>query len=145
MDKKQWYVSLLSAITALAALFALWPNFEPALDWFVRTSALILLRPQVQAVLASIAVGVLLAGLLPHVPLPWWQRRPSGTTKAVTRFLCVLVTFAACMALSDPHSAFEQRSALVYSTLAAFASSAVWTTLSGLLYRVGNLKPESLK
>jgi len=141
MDKSKLYTSLLSIVGALAALFAFWPNFEPALDWFVRTSILILERPVVQAVLASMSIGVLLAGFLPHLHL--LDHWPAGRTKAVTRLLCVAVTFGCCYVLINPEDS-QQQYALVYATLAGLASSAAWTTISGLLYRVAP-KPESLK
>lgn len=138
--------SFIATATAILGLFAFWDKgVGAAATWFIDTSALILLRPQVQAVLTSIAVGVLLAGFLPHVPLPWVQRLQPSTTKALTRLVCVLVTFSTCMALSDPQNPFETRSALVYATLAALSASAAWTTLAGLIYRFQHIRPESLK
>lgn len=137
MSAKFW-TGLGAALVPIGAVAAMWPQFEPALDWFVRTSALILERPTVQALIVSMLLGVLLAGFLPHVVPGTW--RPSAT-KAITRGLCMTVTFAACgVLLRDQPAAY----ALVYCTLSALASSAVWTTASGLLYRVAD-KPESLK
>ncbi len=141
MDAKKWWAGLGAALVPVAAVFAMWPSFEPALDWFVRTSTTILERPTVQALLTSMTTGVLMALFLPHV-LP--DKLSAGVTKALTRFLCGSVAFAACYVLLAPHTRQEQSYALVYATLAWLASAQVWTTASGLLYRVAE-KPESLK
>jgi hypothetical protein len=141
MDKSKWYASLISVIAALAGIFAFWPSFEPALDWFIRNSAIILERPQVQAVIASIVIGVLLAGFLPHIAPGKW---PAEQTKALTRFVSFAVTGICAYFLANPSNAVESRTAMIYALLAALASAQVWTTLSGLLYRVAP-KPESLK
>lgn len=141
MDKNKWYASALSFVAALAGIFAFWPTFEPALDWFVKNLALIIMRPQVQAIMASITIGVLLAGFLPHaVPGRWSMER----TKALTRFACFIVTGVCSYVLTNPTSPADVRTALIYALLAALASSQVWTTFSGLLYRVTD-KPDSLK
>lgn len=141
MDKSKWLASALSVVTALAGIFAFWPTFEPALDWFVKTSSLILGRPQVQAVIASITIGVMLAGVLPHVAPDNW---PSSRTKALTRLVSFLVTGVCAYYLAAPINPVDQRTALIYALLAALASAQVWTTLSGILYKVAP-KPESLK
>jgi len=141
MDKPKLFASLLSVVTALAGIFAFWPSFEPALDWFVRNSAIILERPQVQAVIASMMIGVLLAGFLPHIVPGKW---PSEKTQALTRLVCFLVTGICAYVLANPRDAVEMRTALIYALLAALASAQVWTTMSGLIYRVAP-KPESLK
>jgi peptidoglycan/LPS O-acetylase OafA/YrhL len=141
MNTPKWQAGILSAVAGLAAIFAFWPSFEPALDWFIKNSAIILERPQVQAVIASIAIGVMLAGFLPHVVPGRW---PAETTKALTRLVCFLVTGICAYFLANPTNPVESRTALIYALLAALASAQVWTTLSGLLYRVAP-KPESLK
>ena len=141
-DPKKWWAGLGAALVPVAAVFAMWPTFEPALEWFVKTSILILERPVVQAVLVSMAIGVLLAGFLPHLHL--LDNWPPSRTRAVTRGLCIAVTFAACYVLLNPVDSQQQAYALVYATLSGLASSAVWTTISNLLYRVAP-KPESLK
>lgn len=141
-DRKKWWTGLGAALLPVAAVFAMWPSFEPAFDWFFRMTMLILDRPVVQAVLGSMTVGVLLAGFLPHLHL--LDRWPAERTKAVTRLLCVAVTFACCYILLNPQDSQQQSYALVYATLAGLASSAAWTTAAGLLYRVAD-KPESLK
>ena len=141
MNTGKWWAGLGAALVPVAAVFALWPTFEPALDWFVKTSILILDRPVVQALIVSMAIGVMLSGFLPHLAPAKWQ--PS-TTRLVTRLVCGGVTFASCYALLNPQDAAQQRYALVYCTLAWMASAQVWTTLSNLFYRVAP-KPESLK
>jgi len=141
MDKSKWYASLLSVVAALAGIFAFWPSFEPALDWFIKNSAIILERPQVQAVLGSMTIGVLLAGFLPHVAPGRW---PMERTEALTRLVCFVVTGICAYFLAAPANPVEVRTALIYALLAALASAQVWTTLSGLIYRVAP-KPESLK
>ena len=141
MDKTKWGAGLLSVVATLAAVFAFWPSFEPALDWFIKNSAIILERPQVQAVLGSMTIGVLLAGFLPHVAPGHW---PMEKTKALTRFASFLVTGICAYYLAAPSNPVEVRTALIYALLAALASAQVWTTLSGLVYKVAT-KPESLK
>lgn len=141
MEKSKWQAALLSTVTALAGIFAFWPTFEPALDWFIKNSAIILERPQVQAVLGSMTIGVLLAGFLPHVAPGHW---PMEKTKALTRFVSFLVTGICAYYLAAPTNPVEVRTAMIYALLAALASAQVWTTLSGLLYKVAP-KPESLK
>lgn len=136
---KAFWTATAATVAPIAAVAAMWPNFEPALDWFVRTSSLILERPTVQAVIVSMTLGVLLALFIPQIAPGKWQ--PS-TTKAMTRVLCMAVTFASCLVLLRGQQ--EASITLVYATLSALASSAVWTTASGLLYRVTD-KPESLK
>ncbi len=141
MDKSKWYASLLSVVAALAGLFAFWPTFEPALDWFVKNSAIILMRPQVQAVIVAIAIGVLLAGFLPYIAPGKW---PAARTEALTRLVCFLTTGTCAYFLAAPVTPTDVRTALIYALLAALASAQVWTTLSGLLHRV-TPKPESLQ
>lgn len=141
MNTPKWQAGLLSLVTGLAAVFAFWPSFEPALDWFVKNSAIILERPQVQAVIGAITIGVLLALFLPHMLPGKWSRT---TTKAVTRFVSFLTTGICAYVLANPTNPVEVRTALVYALLAALASAQLWTTFSGLLYRVAPT-PESLK
>jgi hypothetical protein len=141
MNAPKWQAGILSAVAGLAAIFAFWPSFEPALDWFIKNSAIILERPQVQAVLGSMTIGVLLAGFLPHVAPGYW---PMERTKALTRLVSFLVTGICAYYLAAPTNPVEVRTAMIYALLAALASAQVWTTLSGLLYKVAP-KPESLK
>lgn len=141
-DKAKWWAGVAAGLAPIAVVAAMWPSFEPALDWFMKTSLLILERPVVQAVLVSMGIGVLLAGFLPHLHL--LDNWPPSRTRAVTRGLCIAVTFAACYVLLSPVDSQQQAYALVYATLSGLASSAVWTTISNLLYRVAP-KPESLK
>lgn len=137
---KAWWTGAGAALVPIAAVFAMWGNFEPALDWFVKTSILILERPVVQAVIVSMVIGVMLSGFLPHILPGKWQ--PS-TTRMVTRLVCGGVTFIACYVLLNPTPG-QEPIALVYCTLAWMSSASVWTTLSNLFYRVAP-KPESLK
>lgn len=141
MDAKKWWAGLGAALVPIAAVFAMWPSFEPALDWFVRVSMLILDRPTVQAVLVSMTVGVLLSGWLPHFAPATW---PAGRTEGVTKFLCGILTFLSCYFLLNPHGLEEQKIALVYCGLSCLASAQAWTMASGLFYRIA-AKPESLK
>ncbi len=133
--------AFIATITPLLGLFAFWSNIQPAAEWLVHTSALILERPQVQAVIGSMTIGVLFAGMLPHwMPGRWAPE----TTKALTRLTCFLLTGICCFLLTDPKTPVETRTALIYALMAALAAPQVWTTLSGLFYRVA-AKPESLK
>lgn len=132
----------LTTIGAIVAAVGLgWGQIEPLATWLVANLGIILQRPQVQAVLTSMTIGVLLAGLLPHV-LP--GRLEAATTKTLTRLLCVVVTFGCAYWLTDPQNDVERRTALIYAFMSSLAASAIWTTLSGLVYRVAP-RPESLK
>ncbi len=141
MDAKKWWAGIAAGLAPIAVVAAMWPSFEPFLDWFVKVSLLILDRPTVQAVLASMALGVLLAGWLPHFAPDKWE---AGRTKAVTRFVSFVLTFAGCYVLLHPQTLQEQAYALFYCGLSSVASAQAWTTASGLLYRMKD-KPESLK
>jgi hypothetical protein len=141
---KTTITSFASAATALLALFAFWPQVQPAADWFLSTSGSLLQRPIVQAVITAITIGVLLASVIPHLPFPIMARWEPGTTKAVTRTFCMSVAGYCAYTLIDPASQKARESALIFSLLAALGSSAVWTTLAGLLYRF-KARPESLK
>ncbi len=134
----------LTAATSVVALLALWPQVQPFADWLLVTSGSLLQRPVVHAVLTAVTLGVLVAGFVPHIPLGLIQRWPVGTTKAVTRSVGVIVAFLVAYRLQAPSSQKEVEAAFIFSTLAATTTSAAWTTLSGLLYRV-KAKPESLK
>lgn len=144
MEKKKWYTSLLATLTAMGVLFAQWSNFEQALDWFLKVSMLILDRPTIQAVIVSILAGVSLASFLPHTPFPCRRRWSPNKTKYWTRFTAVTTTAIFCVILLQPKGIDAWSVAFPYATLAAGLSSALWTTLAGLLYKVVP-KPESLK
>jgi hypothetical protein len=133
-----------SAISTVLGLFAFWPSVQPFADWFIATSGNLLQRPVVHAVLTAVTLGVLVAGFVPHIPLKLIQNWPPTTTKAVTRSVGVLVAFLVAYRLQGPSTQKEIEAALIFSTLAATTTSAAWTTLSGLLYRV-KAKPESLQ
>lgn len=133
-----------SAISTVLALFAFWPSIQPFADWFLLTSGSLLQRPVVHAVLTAITVGVLLAAFIPHLPIPRMAQWKPDTTKAVTRLVGVLVAFVVAYRLQAPANQLQVEAALIFSTLAAVATSAVWTTFAGLFYRVVT-RPESLK
>lgn len=134
----------ITAATSVVALLALWPQVQPFADWLLATSGTLLGRPVVRAVLTAVTLGVLVAGFVPHIPLKFIQNWPPATTKAVTRSVGVLVAFLVAYRLQGPTTQKEIEAALIFSTLAATTTSAAWTTLSGLLYRV-KAKPESLQ
>jgi hypothetical protein len=136
--------AMVSAIGSALALFAFWPQVQPFADWFLTTSGSLLQRPVVHSVLTAITVGVLLAAFIPHLPIPRMARWAPDTTKAVTRLACVLVTFMVAYRLQAPGSQREIEAALIFSTLAALAASAAWTTFAGFFYRF-KARPESLK
>lgn len=140
-EKKTLTAWLVSLGATAAAIGVFWQHIEPMATWFVTNSGIILQRPQVQAVITSMVIGVLLAGALPHI-LP--GRFDAGLTKALTRLLCVVVTFACAYWLTDPQNDVERRTAMIYALMSALSASAIWTTVSGLVYRVAG-KPESLK
>lgn len=144
MENKKWFASFVASITALGMLFAQWANFEQALDWFLKVSLLIMERPTIQAVIVSIMAGVSLASFIPHLPIPWLRNWSPDKTKYWTRFTAIVTTFGFCALLLHPQDIDQWSVAFPYCTLAAGLSSALWTTLSGLLYRVVT-KPESLK
>jgi hypothetical protein len=142
--KKKWYASLISVLTAAAGVLAFWPSFEPALEWFLKVSMIILENQVARAVMTSIIAGVSLASFVPHIPSQRIHDWPAHKTKAVTRTVAVITTFACCLLLLQPGSPYTWAVAFFHATIAAGFSSAVWTTLSGLYYRIAP-RPESLK
>lgn len=133
-----------AAATAIVGVLALWPQAQPFVDWFLSTSGNLLQRPVVHAVITAIAVGVLVAAFIPHIPLPHMDRLEPNTTKALTRTVAVVVSFLVAYRLQAPSTGKEQEAALIFSTLAAGTTSALWTTFAGFLYRF-KARPESLK
>ena len=142
--KKKWYASMISVLTAAAGVLAFWPSFEPALEWFLKVSMIILDKPLNQAILTAIIAGVSLASFVPHIPLRCVHDWPPQKTRAVTRTVAVVTTFVCCLLLLAPDTRYAWAVAFFQATIAAGFSSAVWTTLSGLYYRIA-AKPESLK
>jgi hypothetical protein len=134
----------LTAATSVVALLALWPQVQPFADWFLSTSGSLLQRPVVHAVLTAIALGVGFAAFIPHLPIPHMDRWKADTTKAWTRFVGVLIAGVVAYRLQAPETQAQIEAALIFSTLAAVSTSAVWTTFAGLLYRF-KARPESLK
>lgn len=133
-----------AAITPLLALAAFWPSIEPAANWFLATIGRILERPVVHSVVTAITLGVLFAAFVPHVPWKRVQAWAPDRTKMVTRCVAVAIAGLVAFRLQHPKSADEYEAAIIFSTLAAGFTSALWTTLAGFLYRVKD-KPESLK
>jgi hypothetical protein len=131
-----------AAATAILGVLALWPAAQPFADWFLTTSGSLLQRPVVHAVITAIALGVLVAAFVPHLPI--LNRLKPDTTKAVTRLVGVVVAFVVAYRLQAPGTDKEQEAALIFSTLAAGTTSAAWTTFAGLFYRF-KARPESLK
>lgn len=131
-----------SAISTVLALFAFWPQVQPFADWFLTTSGSLLQRPVVHAVITAITLGVLVAAFVPHIPR--LDRLKPDTTKALTRMVGVVVAFVVAYRLQAPTSPKEQEAALMFSTLAAGTTSALWTTFAGFFYRF-KARPESLK
>jgi hypothetical protein len=123
-------------LASVVAVLALWPQIEPAATWAMRNLGVILGREQVQAVLASLSIGVLLGVVLPRWLCGDW---PPAKTRAVTGIACSLVTFAAALAL------VPNRIGFVYAILSAVATPTVSAAIrSAWFWMRPEDKPESL-
>lgn len=120
--------SLAGGITLLALLAAIgtgWGHIEPAMTWAVKNLGVILAREQVQALLASSALGVSAGAWLPHLlPHDW----PPARTRLVTGLIGSALTFAAALALVPTRVGF------VYACLAASATPTASQAIAGLIY-----------
>lgn len=131
--------------TILALVGVAWSKIEPMATWLFANAGIVLLRPMVQAVLTSMAVGILIAGTVPHLPLRRVRAWPPDFTKTMTRLACIVITFSCALVLMNPQNDVEWRTSFVYAMLASGSASATWTFLAGLLYKAESLRPESLK
>lgn len=138
---KTWLTSI---IAVLALVGVGWGHVEPMATWLVANAGIMLARPQVQMVLTSMSVGILLSGAIPHSPFRSVKAWSPDFTKAVTRGVCFAITFVCALALSNPANDVEWRTAIVYALLSGGCGMALWTTLAGFVYRVAP-RPESLK
>ncbi len=124
-------------LVGVIALLQAWPHLRPVLDWAWANLGVILGREQVQAVLASLAIGVLLGVVLPRWLCGDWT---PYKTRAVTGMVCSAVTFAAALALVPTRIGF------VYALLSAVATPTVSAAIRSAWYWAKpEAKPESLQ
>lgn len=136
-QKKTASWSLAGGLVVLAAIGTGWGHIEPLLSWAFNNLGLILEREQVQAVLASLAGGVLLGAWLPHVLPTRWS---PAKTQVVTGIACSLFTLVIAATL------VSTRTGVVYAVLAAVATPTVSRAIAGLIYVLKPAaKPESLQ
>lgn len=132
-EKKAAGLTLAGLVAAVIAVAGVWPHILPALNWV----APIFGREQVQALLASSALGVSAGAWLPHLlPHSWTPAR----TRLVTGLIGSGLTFAAAFALVPSRVGF------VYACLAASATPTASQAIAGLIYWLKPCaKPASLK
>lgn len=131
-------ITIAGLLVLLAAFGDGWRNVEPALTWTVKNLGAIFGREQVQAILASSALGVSAGAWLPHLlPHSWTPAR----TRLVTGLIGSGLTFAAAFALVPSRVGF------VYACLAASATPTASQAIAGLIYwlkpcaKPGSLQP----
>lgn len=136
-EKKAGIAGGITLLALLAAIGTGWGHIEPAMTWAVKNLGVILAREQVQALLASSAIGVLVGTWLPHLlPHSW----PPARTRMVTGLAGAALTLAAALVLVPTRIGF------VYACLAASATPTVSQALAGLIYWLKPCaKPASLK
>lgn len=124
-------------LASIVAVLALWPQVEPLASWAINNLGVILAREQVQAVLASLSIGVLTGVFLPRwMPEDWSPAK----TRSVTGLVCAGITFGAAIAL------VPTRVGTVYAVLAAVATPTASEAIAGIWYWLRPCaKPESLQ
>lgn len=136
-DKKAGLAGGITLLALLAAIGAGWGHIEPLATWAVKNLGAILGREQVQALLASSALGVSAGAWLPHVLPHGW---PAARTRLVTGLIGSSLTFAAAMTLVPTRIGF------VYACLAASATPTASQAIAGLIYWLKPCaKPRSLQ
>ena len=137
-EKKAGLAGGITLLALLAAIGAGWGHLEPLATWAVKNLGAIAAREQVQAILASSALGVSAAAWLPHLlPHSWTPAR----TRLVTGLIGSGLTFAAAFALVPSRVGF------VYACLAASATPTASQAIAGLIYwlkpcaKPGSLQP----
>lgn len=132
-EKKAAGLTLAGLVAAVIAVAGVWPHILPALNWL----APIFAREQVQALLASSALGVSAGAWLPHFMPKGW---PPARTRLVTGLIGAALTLAAALVLVPTRIGF------VYACLAASATPTASQAIAGLIYFLRPCaKPESLK
>ncbi|GAB2493860.1 hypothetical protein [Arenimonas alkanexedens] len=136
-DQKKTGITLTALVAAVILVAGAWKPIEPALTWVVANLGAIFAREQVQALLASSAIGITSGAWLPHLLPSGW---PAGRTKLVTGLIGAGLTFAAALALVPDRVGF------VYAMLAASATPTASQAIAGLIYWLKPCaKPASLK
>lgn len=130
-------LTLASIVAAVILAGSAWPAVEKPLTWAVTNIGAIFAREQVQALLASSALGVSAGAWLPHFMPKGW---PPARTRFVTGLIGAGLTFAAALTLVPTRVGF------VYACLAASATPTAAQALAGLIYWLKPCaKPESLQ
>ena len=124
-EKKAAGLTLAGLVAAVILAGTAWPSIEPAMTWAVKNLGVILARDQVQALLASSALGVSAGAWLPHLLPHHW---PPARTRLVTGLIGSALTFAAALALVPTRVGF------VYACLAASATPTASQAIAGLIY-----------
>ena len=136
-EKKAAGLTLAGLVAAVILAGTAWPSLEPVLTWVVRNLGLVFAREQVQALLASSALGVSAGAWLPHLMPKRWD---APRTRLVTGLIGAALTFAAAMTLVPTRTGF------VYACLAASATPTAAQLVAGLIYWLKPCaKPASLQ
>ena len=136
-EKKAAGLTLAGLVAAVILVAGAWPSVAPIADWAVKNLGVILGREQVQALLASSALGVSAGAWLPHLLPHGW---PVARTRLVTGLIGSGLTFAAAVVLVPDRIGF------VYACLAASATPTASQSIAGLVYWLKPCaKPASLK
>jgi hypothetical protein len=136
-QKKTAGWTLASLVAAVVLVAGAWPQVEPIATWALQNLGVILGREQVQALLASSAIGVFAGTWLPHLLPHHW---PAARTRLVAGIIGSVLTFAAALVLVPTRVGF------VYAMLAGSATPTASQALAGLVYWLKPCaKPASLK
>jgi hypothetical protein len=137
-NQKKTGWTLASLVAAVVLVAGAWPQVEPVATWAMRELGVIFGREQVQALLASSAIGVLAGTWLPHLLPHHWS---APRTRLVTGLAGAALTFTAALVLVPTRVGF------VYAMLAASATPTASQALAGLIYwlkpcaKPGSLQP----
>jgi hypothetical protein len=137
-NQKKTGWTLASLVAAVVLVAGAWPQVEPVATWAMRELGVIFGREQVQALLASSAIGVLAGTWLPHLLPHHW---PAPRTRLITGLVGAALTFTAALVLVPTRVGF------VYAMLAASATPTASQALAGLIYwlkpcaKPGSLQP----
>lgn len=124
-------------LAGIVAFALAWPQIQPVAEWVIANLGVILMRDQVQAVLAASAIGVFVNFSLPHaLPAKW----SPGVTRSVAGWAGFVLTCAAAIAL------VPTRVGLVYALLAGSATPTAAAVVRTIVYRLKPCTtPESLQ
>lgn len=135
--QKKTQVTMVSLLAVLAAVGAGWGYLEPMFTWAFDKMGAMFAREQVQAVLASCTIGVILNASLPHwVPSSWNPVKTRGWA-GVLGFIATMIAAIVLV---------PTKFGVVYAFLSALATPTAAAALGTITYWLRPCaKPESLK